>query len=110
MAAASLAVAFQANAVTIKMGADNGGLVFEPSTVTVKAGETITCECARQACVGWHVVVSSGVVRVRAARLLGRGSCCCTRGRGVIWGGRFVSEVLCALCGCEHVCPYIAQG
>merc|ERR1711991_1248804 len=33
VAAASLAVAFQASAVTIKMGADNGGLVFEPSGV-----------------------------------------------------------------------------
>merc|ERR1712012_1106013 len=42
VAAASLAVAFQASAVTIKMGADNGGLVFEPSSVSVKAGETIT--------------------------------------------------------------------
>merc|ERR1712107_869184 len=42
VAAASLAVSFQASAVTIKMCADNGGLVFEPSSVSVKAGETIT--------------------------------------------------------------------
>eukprot|EP00898_Chlorokybus_atmophyticus_P002455 jgi/Chlat1/320/Chrsp1S03187 len=40
--AASLALAFPSLAVTIKMGSDNGSLVFEPSSVTVKAGETIT--------------------------------------------------------------------
>nr|P00300.1 RecName: Full=Plastocyanin [[Chlorella] fusca] len=28
--------------VTVKLGADSGALVFEPSSVTIKAGETVT--------------------------------------------------------------------
>ncbi|KIZ00519.1 Plastocyanin [Monoraphidium neglectum] len=40
---ASLALAMAASAdATVKLGADNGALVFEPSTVTVSSGETIT--------------------------------------------------------------------
>lgn len=30
-----------ADTVTVKMGADNGMLAFEPSTVTIKAGDTV---------------------------------------------------------------------
>ncbi|WP_041699638.1 plastocyanin [Thalassoporum mexicanum] len=30
-----------ADSVTVKMGADNGALKFEPSTVTIKAGDTV---------------------------------------------------------------------
>ncbi|NJO77422.1 MAG: plastocyanin [Cyanobacteria bacterium RM1_2_2] len=30
-----------AETVTVKMGADNGMLAFEPSTVTIKAGDTV---------------------------------------------------------------------
>lgn len=40
---ASLALALSASAdATVKLGADSGALVFEPSTVTVGAGETVT--------------------------------------------------------------------
>lgn len=42
VAAASLTLAAAANAVTVKMGSSSGALVFEPASVTVKAGETIT--------------------------------------------------------------------
>lgn len=41
--AASLALTFAANAATtIKAGSDGGGLVFEPSEVTIKAGDSVT--------------------------------------------------------------------
>lgn len=40
---AALALAAQAaGAVTIKMGGDTGALVFEPSNVKIKAGESVT--------------------------------------------------------------------
>jgi len=39
MAAAMLAA--PANAATVKLGSDSGGLVFEPSSITIKAGETV---------------------------------------------------------------------
>ncbi len=40
---AALALMAQAaGAVTIKMGSDTGGLVFEPSSVTIKAGDSVT--------------------------------------------------------------------
>lgn len=39
----SLALALSAHAdATVKLGADSGALVFEPSTVTIKAGEAVT--------------------------------------------------------------------
>eukprot|EP00951_Prasinocladus_malaysianus_P047151 scaffold649148_cov38-Prasinocladus_malaysianus.AAC.1 len=38
---ASLALAFGANAATIKLGSDSGALVFEPSSVSVSKGEAI---------------------------------------------------------------------
>ena len=44
-AAAALSFALLANgaqAGTVKLGSDSGALVFEPSTLTVKAGEKIT--------------------------------------------------------------------
>lgn len=41
VAAASLALSLGANAATVKLGADGGGLVFEPSNITIKAGETV---------------------------------------------------------------------
>ena len=37
-----MTLAAAANAVTVKMGSSSGALVFEPASVTVKAGETIT--------------------------------------------------------------------
>ena len=40
--ALSFAVAFGANAATVKLGADGGGLQFVPSTVTIKKGESVT--------------------------------------------------------------------
>ncbi|PRW33178.1 chloroplast precursor [Chlorella sorokiniana] len=39
---ASLALALSANAATIKLGADNGALVFDPSNITVAKGESVT--------------------------------------------------------------------
>ncbi|KAI8475902.1 MAG: plastocyanin/azurin family-domain-containing protein [Monoraphidium minutum] len=40
---ASLALTLSAHAdATVKLGADSGALVFEPATVTVGAGETVT--------------------------------------------------------------------
>lgn len=39
---ASLGLALSANAASVKLGADGGALVFEPSTVTIKAGESVT--------------------------------------------------------------------
>lgn len=39
---ASFALALSANAATVKLGADSGALVFDPSSVTIKAGESIT--------------------------------------------------------------------
>merc|ERR1711865_1204869 len=38
----SLALAASANAASVKLGSDTGGLVFEPSTLTVSSGEKIT--------------------------------------------------------------------
>ncbi|GIL42915.1 hypothetical protein Vafri_742 [Volvox africanus] len=38
---ASLAVTLSAHAATVKLGADSGALAFEPSTLTVKSGDTI---------------------------------------------------------------------
>ncbi len=39
---ASLAVTLAAHAnVTVKLGADSGALVFEPATVTIKAGDSV---------------------------------------------------------------------
>nr|BDW09766.1 plastocyanin precursor [Monactinus simplex] len=43
VAVSSLALAFAAGAdATVKLGADSGALVFEPSSVTIKAGESVT--------------------------------------------------------------------
>merc|ERR1719199_1491512 len=39
LAAAMLAA--PANAATVKLGSDSGGLVFEPASITIKAGETV---------------------------------------------------------------------
>ncbi|XP_031495829.1 plastocyanin [Nymphaea colorata] len=41
-AAASLVLASNALAIDVKLGSDDGGLVFEPSAFTVSAGEKIT--------------------------------------------------------------------
>lgn len=38
---ASLGLALSANAATVKLGADGGGLVFDPATVTISAGDTV---------------------------------------------------------------------
>ena len=40
--AASLALALSAQAAKVKLGADGGALVFDPATVTIKAGESVT--------------------------------------------------------------------
>jgi len=43
VAVASVALAFSAHAdATVKLGSDTGALAFEPSTVTIKSGETVT--------------------------------------------------------------------
>lgn len=40
--AASLALALSSHAASVKLGADGGALVFDPATVTIKAGESVT--------------------------------------------------------------------
>eukprot|EP01023_Acetabularia_acetabulum_P010960 TRINITY_DN14_c7_g1_i1.p2 TRINITY_DN14_c7_g1~~TRINITY_DN14_c7_g1_i1.p2 ORF type:complete len:155 (+),score=44.74 TRINITY_DN14_c7_g1_i1:135-599(+) len=42
LTAASFSLALSASALTIKMGSDDGSLVFVPATSTAKAGEEIT--------------------------------------------------------------------
>eukprot|EP01024_Parvocaulis_polyphysoides_P012307 TRINITY_DN14420_c2_g1_i1.p3 TRINITY_DN14420_c2_g1~~TRINITY_DN14420_c2_g1_i1.p3 ORF type:complete len:155 (+),score=41.42 TRINITY_DN14420_c2_g1_i1:104-568(+) len=42
LVAASFGLSFSASALTIKMGDDDGSLVFVPASATVKAGEEIT--------------------------------------------------------------------
>merc|ERR1712060_42858 len=42
VAASTLALTFSANAADVKLGSDSGGLVFEPSTVTINKGESVT--------------------------------------------------------------------
>merc|ERR1712003_51352 len=42
VALSTLALAFSANAASVKLGSDSGGLVFEPSTVTINKGESVT--------------------------------------------------------------------
>ena len=42
MGIASLGLALSANAASVKLGADGGALVFEPATITIKAGESVT--------------------------------------------------------------------
>ena len=39
---ASLGLVLAANAANVKLGAEGGGLAFDPSTVTIKAGESVT--------------------------------------------------------------------
>ena len=39
--AATLALALSAQAATVKLGADGGGLVFDPANVTIKAGDSV---------------------------------------------------------------------
>ena len=41
ISAATLALTLSANAATVKLGTDSGGLAFDPSTVTIKAGESV---------------------------------------------------------------------
>ena len=38
---ASVGLALSANAATVKLGADGGGLVFDPANLTVQAGDTV---------------------------------------------------------------------
>lgn len=42
MGIASLGLALSANAANVKLGADGGALVFDPATVTIKAGDSVT--------------------------------------------------------------------
>eukprot|EP00798_Chlamydomonas_sp_ICE-L_P002440 gene2440-8764_t len=43
VAISSLALTLAAHAdATVKLGSDNGSLIFEPSTTTIKAGESVT--------------------------------------------------------------------
>jgi plastocyanin len=39
---ATLGLALSAHAANVKLGTDAGGLVFDPDTVTIKAGESVT--------------------------------------------------------------------
>ena len=38
---ATLGLALSANAATVKLGEDGGGLAFSPKTITIKAGESV---------------------------------------------------------------------
>lgn len=38
----SLAAAAFAGSATVKLGADNGALVFDPATVTIGSGDSVT--------------------------------------------------------------------
>merc|ERR1712054_107285 len=40
--AATLALTLSANAATVKLGSDTGALVFEPSSVTISKGDSVT--------------------------------------------------------------------
>lgn len=40
--ALALTLATSANAATVKLGSDSGGLVFEPANITISKGETVT--------------------------------------------------------------------
>merc|ERR1712232_667225 len=42
VAASTLALALSAQAADVKLGSDSGGLVFEPATVTINKGESVT--------------------------------------------------------------------
>ncbi|WIA12756.1 hypothetical protein OEZ86_006085 [Tetradesmus obliquus] len=42
VAVAGFSLALSANAANVKLGADSGALVFEPATVTIKAGDSVT--------------------------------------------------------------------
>ncbi len=39
---ASLGLALSANAASVKLGGDGGALIFDPATITIKAGESVT--------------------------------------------------------------------
>ena len=41
MGIASVGLALSANAATVKLGADGGQLIFDPSNVSIKAGESV---------------------------------------------------------------------
>ena len=41
-AVATLGLALSAHAADVKLGSDNGSLVFEPASVTIKAGDSVT--------------------------------------------------------------------
>lgn len=42
MSIATLGLALSAHAANVKLGTDTGSLVFDPDTVTIKAGESVT--------------------------------------------------------------------
>ena len=68
---ASLALALAANAAEVKLGADSGALVFEPATVTIKAGDSVTW--TNNAGFPHNVVFDEDAVPVRHKPRLGVG-------------------------------------
>ena len=64
---ASLGLTLSANAASVKLGADGGALVFDPATITIKAGESVTWTNN----VGFphNVVFDEDAVPVRASHL-----------------------------------------
>lgn len=42
MSIATLGLALSAHAANVKLGTDTGSLVFDPDSVTIKAGESVT--------------------------------------------------------------------
>lgn len=71
---ASLGLALAANAANVKLGADGGGLVFDPSSVTIKAGESVTWTNN----VGFphNVVFDEDDIPVRYSKILSTDSLC----------------------------------
>lgn len=69
----SFALALSAHAdASVKLGADSGALVFEPSSVTIKAGETVTW--TNNAGFPHNIVFDEDNVPVRLGTARGRGS------------------------------------
>jgi plastocyanin len=73
---ATLGLALSAHAANVKLGTDTGSLVFDPDTVTIKAGESVTwtnnageqrCwhHCTAHACIDGSACARAGLADLR---------------------------------------------